>query len=371
MATPERSETAGTSVKIDETESISTPATGDETARVSVIIPFNNAAATMAATLESLSAADDPHLEVIAVDDCSDDESDAIVERFGAKLIRLAERSGAALARNRGAAEASGDLLLFLDADVAVQPDTVAKVRRFFANNPDGAACFGSYTPLPAPTNFASVYKNLIHHYTHQQADEAAHTFWAGCGAIRREAFDAVGGFDESYEASSVEDIELGYRLTAEGYPIRLLKDLQVTHAKRYTLPSLVKSDVFDRAIPWTRLMAHTGTFYADLNLRWWNILSALVLAVVLPVGLIIATESPRTTIASCVLLAGGAYLLLNRGIFVFVAKTKGLPFTAGFVAMFAVTYAYSVLGLGLGLAAAARQSLRARGEERTVASRS
>ena len=56
-----------------------------------------------------------------------------------------------------------------------------------------------------------SQYRNLLHHFVHQHGHAEASTFWAGCGAIRRAAFDAVGGFDAArFPRPSIEDIELG-----------------------------------------------------------------------------------------------------------------------------------------------------------------
>ena len=73
--------------------------------------------------------------------------------------------------------------------------------------------------------------------------------------ARNRGARAAAGGFDESYVRPSLEDVELGYRLTAAGRRIRLVKDAQVTHLKRWTLGSWLVSDLRDRALPWARLV--------------------------------------------------------------------------------------------------------------------
>ena len=83
-----------------------------------------------------------------------------------------------------------------------------------------------------------SQYRNLLHHFVHQEGNPEASTFWAGCGAVRRAAFDAVAGYDEArFRRPSIEDIELGYRLRRAGYRIRLDRDLQCTHLKRWRLP--------------------------------------------------------------------------------------------------------------------------------------
>ena len=67
----------------------------------------------------------------------------------------------------------------------------------------------------------------------------------------------------------SVEDIELGMRLTRAGGRIRLVKSLEVTHLKQWTFRSLVHTDVVRRAIPWSRLLLAEPRLPDDLNLRW------------------------------------------------------------------------------------------------------
>lgn len=168
----------------------------------------------------------------------------------GVEVIQLTQQCGPASARNRGARHASGSIFLFVDADVVVQRDTLSRAVAFFRARPDIAAVFGSYDDAPAEMNFVSQYKNLQHHFVHQRAAPEAATFGAGCGAVRREAFEAVGGFDaKRYPQPSVEDIELGYRLRRMGCEIALDRGLQVKHLKRWTFFSLLRTDIFNRAL--------------------------------------------------------------------------------------------------------------------------
>jgi GT2 family glycosyltransferase len=255
-----------------------------EPGKISVIVPVHNGSATLARCLEAIASSDHPRHECIVVDDASTDDTAAIAGRFPVRVIPLAGGpSGPARARNRGAKEAEGEILFFVDADVVIRPDTLSKVADAFARHSGFAAVFGSYDDSPGAGDFTSQYKNLFHHFVHQEGREEAATFWAGCGAIRRDVFLEMGGFDaDRYPRPSIEDIELGYRLRAAGHRILLNKEIQAKHLKRWTLRGIIRSDVFDRGIPWTLLILRHRSLPNDLNVTLAQRASALLLALIL-----------------------------------------------------------------------------------------
>ncbi len=330
--------------------------------RVRVVIPYHNAAATIGATLATIREHAPPGTEIVAVDDGSTDDSASIVARCeGVVSVANERQSGAAVSRNRGAADTQAAVLMFLDADVEVLPDTIERALATL-ENPDGPdACFGAYTPLPGDPNFASVYKNLVHHHTHVTSRRRAHSFWCGCGAIRTAVFRESGGFDESYRASSVEDIELGYRLTAAGRRIELDPDMQVRHLKAYTFASLVRSDFWDRAVPWTLLMARRNVFYSDLNLRAANIAAAILLVLVLPLSMaaLWAVLPQNAWFAPVVAIL--AYLALNASLWRCALRHLGFARLVAFILMHSIAYVYSVVGFGLGVLLYLYERLRGR----------
>lgn len=243
---------------------------------LSVIIPVLNGAKFLPKCLECLRQSATPPLECIVVDDGSADGSAAIAEAAGAKVLRTRGQAGPAAGRNTGVAHASGDVVVFLDADVCVRPDTLDRIRSRFENDPSIDALFGSYDDEPGDPGFASQYKNLLHHYVHQSGRREAATFWSGCGAIKRAVFQAAGGFDEWYARPSTEDVELGYRLRAAGRRIVLDPDIQVKHLKRWGLVELVRCDIVSRALPWTRLILRSSRLPNDLNLAVSQRLTAI-----------------------------------------------------------------------------------------------
>jgi len=235
---------------------------------VSVVIPVRNSAEFLRTCLDRLARSTTPPLEILVVDDASTDDSAQVAETAGARVLHTEKQSGPAAARNLAAGEARGDVLLFIDADVLAQPDTIEHVHDAFESDPELDALIGSYDDSPSSEDFLSQYKNLMHHFVHQQASGEACTFWSGCGAIRRETFLEHGGFDESYGRPAVEDIELGYRLFQAKRKMVLDRGLQVKHLKRWTFWDLLRTDIVHRGIPWTELILRDRRMPNDLNLQ-------------------------------------------------------------------------------------------------------
>jgi glycosyltransferase involved in cell wall biosynthesis len=250
---------------------------------ISVIVPVRNSPKELRQCLEHILASTYTRYEVIVVDDSSTDETAQVAVELGARLLRLDKRCGPAGARNKGAEIARGEYLFFLDADVCAHVETIQLVADTFLQDPGLDAVFGSYDTHPTARNVLSQYRNLFHHFVHQDSCEQATTFWSGCGAIRRSVFMKMGGFSASYGRPAIEDIELGRRLYLAGHRIMLNKRIQVTHLKRWTLWSIIKTDVFDRGIPWTELMLQEGKMQNDLNLKYSQRIS-----VVLAYGLLV-----------------------------------------------------------------------------------
>ncbi|MBM3860956.1 MAG: glycosyltransferase [Verrucomicrobia bacterium] len=303
-----------------------------DTATFSVIVPVHNGGEKFRRCLESIRTASPSELIVVA--DGDSDGSWRAAEAFGAKVIRLPEAGGPARARNAGARAAQGDVLVFLDADVTVAPDALRQIREVLEREPDVAAVFGSYDDAPAEPNFLSQYKNLFHHYVHQNAREEASTFWAGCGAVRRDVFLALGGFDETYRRPSIEDIELGYRIRRAGHRIRLLKTLQVKHLKRWTARSLLYADFWLRAVPWTELIQRHRELLNDLNLTW-KARAAVVL------GWLSLLVPPLVAVM----------LAMHAGLLKFFLAKRGLMFTLAALPWLWLYNLYSGLGFAVGLA--------------------
>ncbi|MAE96183.1 MAG: glycosyl transferase [Deltaproteobacteria bacterium] len=310
---------------------------------VSAIMPVYNGRGYMAESLPPLIdlVASGRLLEVIVVDDGSTDGSGGWAAERGARVLQSAGRVGPGAARNQAAREARGDVVLFVDADVVVHPDVVDHLSAAFGSE-DVVAVFGSYDDAPPHPSFASQYMNLRHHHVHHEAAGEASTFWAGCGAVRREAFLACGGYDaQRFDRPSVEDIELGLRLRQAGGRIRLVPEMQGTHLKQWTTWGVIHTDVTCRAIPWSRMLMSDPGAELDLNAGGAEQGKA-ILAGLFVLSLPLALLGGAWPLVGATLFL--AAILANRGLFSLFRRRRGWLFAAGALAFHQLYYLYSGL---------------------------
>jgi GT2 family glycosyltransferase len=314
---------------------------------LSVIVPVRDGARLLRESLPPLLAALSADASLVVVDDGSQDGSGDVARALGIRVIRLDVSRGPAAARNLGARDAIGDVLVFLDADVRVHGETLDHLLAPFGDAAV-AATFGSYDDSPSSRTAVSLYKNLAHHFVHQRSREEAATFWAGCGAMRRAVFQALGGFDESYRRPSIEDVELGYRLRAAGHRIRLVREAQVTHLKRWRLGSWLRSDLFDRAIPWARLVRAGRALPSDLNFTPRDRAASALVAL----GWLAAAGAllqPRLFVVAAILFLAATWL--DAPFLRFAAARVSLPFACAAAVFQLVHRTLALVGLALGWA--------------------
>jgi GT2 family glycosyltransferase len=260
-------------------------------------------------------------------------------------VVERADGAGPAAARNAGAGEAAADVIVFVDADVEVHPDALERARDAFAADPGLIAVFGSYDDDPADPALVSRFRNLLHHHVHTSSPGPAETFWAGLGAIRREAFLAAGGFDaERFPEPAIEDIELGMRLVAGGAPIVLDPRIRGTHLKRWSVTGMVRTDLLRRGIPWVRLQLETGRASGALNLGWRHRLSALAALAAAWSG------GRRRPVAAAAAL--GALVALNAPFYDLLRRRGGLPLAAIGLPLHVLHHLVSVVAVGAGAVA-------------------
>ncbi|HET6566586.1 MAG TPA: glycosyltransferase family A protein [Rhodothermales bacterium] len=316
---------------------------------IAIIIPVHNGGAAFERCLEGVAASSIAPAEIIVVPDGESDGSWQAAEQYGARVLEPTPAPrGPAHARNRGAEAAVSEILFFVDADVVVHPNALEEITAAFCEDPDLDALIGSYDDAPGAPGFLSQYRNLLHHYTHQVSTEEASTFWGACGAVRRTVFEAVGGFDaKRFALPSVEDIELGYRLRNAGYTLKLRKTLLVKHLKRWNARSIVRTDVFCRALPWTELILEYGALENNLNLRNESRFSVLAVGALL---LTLTGSFVWPLLAFAAFAVAAMLLILNAPVYRFFLRKRGIGFTLGVIPWHWFYFFYGGVGFALGI---------------------
>jgi protoporphyrinogen oxidase/GT2 family glycosyltransferase len=329
---------------------------------LSVIVPVHNGAGFLRTTLTALrgSSLEPDRWELIVVDDSSSDGSAKTSAWAADRVVCLTGGPrGPAFARNRGAEVARGRILAFVDADVSIHPDALQRFINVFDQHPDVSAVFGAYDLAPAAPGLVSQYRNLVHRYVHEREAGPASTFWAGCGAVGAAVFSGSGGFDESRGREALEDIELGYRLSAGGHRILLDPEIQGRHLKRWSLRSMIITDVWRRGIPWVRLLLNQKqTPTATLNIRRSEQACTLLVAsaVVAVLGWLWTGAGSWLAVAALCL---STTLVANGPLFVWFARQRGWSFSIRIMPLRLLYYALNGISVGLGLLSLSRKRAR------------
>lgn len=308
---------------------------------ISVIIPNRNGAATIGLCLEAVFASAYESFEVIVVDDCSDDESVAAIERFPCTLIRLDRHSGASAARNAGAAHSRGEVLFFTDADCLPEKNALAIAGESFLRHGPGVIVGGTYTPVPYDRDFFSRFQSVFVNYSETghtgDADYAAgHAMVIAAGEFRRS-----GGFPENF-LPVAEDVEFSHRLRRAGYRIVIEPRLLVRHIFGFSLWRSLRNAAF-KALYWTvysmrnrDILADSGTASVELKANVVLCLTGLTLL------LSYAAWGDRLLLYAAALPFAGS-ILASRGLIAAFFRTGGPAFGLAAVAYYLFLFPLAV----------------------------
>jgi glycosyltransferase involved in cell wall biosynthesis len=288
---------------------------------ISVIIPAYNSEKTIEKLLSSLRKSIFSDYEIIVVDDHSTDNTGEIARKYSDTVVTLKERSGPARARNVGAENAKGDILLFLDADIIGDANLLGYISRRFQENQEMKALVGIYSKQPANDGFFPKYKALVAYFW-SQGVKFLEAFDTHSAAIKREVFHELGGFDSNYKDALVEDFEFGYRVS-EKYPIYLDNNLQVAHHFPSFLANARK--YYQRSFFWVKLFLERKKFDNSTTTAKEGIIRLSGLASFLSLFFI-----PLWPLAGIIIffLLFFLYLSLSFKFFSFCLKEEGSIFT-------------------------------------------
>jgi glycosyltransferase involved in cell wall biosynthesis len=176
--------------------------------RLTVVVPAYNEAEVLPQTLDRLrrcaAAAGSAEVELVVVDNGSTDDTARVATAHGARVVAEPSRRGVGPARNAGAAATEGDALVFVDADVALPDEAIARI----AGELEGSDCIGGAfdTDYRPRRRLVRLYLGLW-----RLVSRATHMAQGACQFCTREAFDELGGYDERFWMG--EDGEFWWRL--------------------------------------------------------------------------------------------------------------------------------------------------------------
>lgn len=298
---------------------------------VSVIVPNYNYSRALALCLAALHDQSYPRMEIIVVDDCSTDDSVVVATSHGVRVISTEVNSGPAAARNLGAAAATGEILFFVDSDVAAKPDAIANAVELLLADPQIGAVCGNYDPVPLiRDSLVEEYRCLQQSYWLIADEGRITTLYTALLAMRREVFEDIGPFNPRLRET--ENADYGFRL-AQRYQIWLSSRVRGIHDHDHALGVLVRK-VFTRTFQHIPLYVRKPTFPGGFTSgpRAWGSMAALLCVLTLPLPALFGWP-----LAVVPLVLGIAYLACDLPMYRFVSANRGPLFLIYFVGMHAM----------------------------------
>lgn len=295
--------------------------------RLSIVTAAYDAEREVAALLESLSRSSVGGFELCCCDDGSTDGTAAVLEAFrGPFPVRVArhpENRGVTAARNTALALARAPLLVFLDADVVVEPDTLERLLDALERSKADVVC-GIYGPRPLGGGLAARFYALFAHHSFLGAGGAYNVFNAWCAIARREVFDRLGGHRVVAKGVEIENEALGRRIVAAGFVLVLDPSIGVAHAPR-DLRKLWF--IFTSRVYWWVKVFFSGGRRFETALTTPSYAAGTLCA---PAALVLALLSPLGAPWGAAALAAAAVFLGAYGPFLaFARRTEGAGFAA------------------------------------------
>ena len=321
---------------------------------ISIIIPVHNSQGTLPECLTAILKSDYKNYEIILVDDDSTDNSANIAKQFPCHIINTKINKGAAAARNLGAQEAKNEILLFVDSDIIIKPDSISKIIAHLSKDNTIAGVVGVYDIYNRYTNFLSQYKHMIACYRDKLSENLDRDSFRGAFfAIKKECFKNH-KFDGLFNKASVEDIEFSRELISLGYKFIIDKSNKVEHLKRFTMKSFLKNQyyrskdlinvylnkkAYEFYLSKKRTNRYDRIYFLRVPISWLIIVS---------LTLFLATQNYIILLVMCLLSL--ASIFIEKYFLMFCFLQKGLPFTIKCTMIYFVDGLVSGIGIAKGI---------------------
>lgn len=278
---------------------------------VSVVIPAHNEARWLPACLTSLRAQTYQPLELIVIDDGSNDETQKIAEKNGAHVIRHQTPRGEAESRNAGLHAATGTYIAQLDADAIYPKDFIDTAMRYFTHDQTIDGLIRGYLLIhPQRKGIIADYWSMKRKASYERKLRGEKTAEYGCQIGKKTAFQKMGGYDTTIPMGA--DVDLGRRMHQAGLKLMWAKELYFYHAdpetlrhtlrriyiqSRYGLPFNVRWNLWPKGISLFYFLFRTifisllplyiilGTLHRPMRVIWYIIaIIAIILESVAPI---------------------------------------------------------------------------------------
>lgn len=312
---------------------------------ISIVIPNHNNAKTIGLCLNSVYASTYTNFEVIVVDDCSRDNSLPIIKKYPCRLIGLTEHGGASKARNTGAVNSSGEIILFIDADCLLQPDTLATAVAAYRGEGPGVVIGGTYTCQPYDRDFFSRFQSIYIHYSETKNSSNPDYIATHAMLISAELFRKTGGFDENF-LPILEDVEFSHRLKRLGFSLRIKPDIQVRHIFHFSFLRSMRNGI-KKSKYWSLysiknkdILTDSGT--ASLEFKF-NVISCFITVLLLLMAILLSNSLFFLPILPLFI----TNLYLNRNLIRAFYKISGPIFAFTALLYYSFIYPFAV-GIGV-----------------------
>lgn len=291
---------------------------------ISIIVPVSNNKSTIEQCLQAIKSSIYQDYELIVVNSSWQDTTHLIAKKYANKVLTIDKKSERSQARNDGWKASTGKIIVNIDSDVLIYPDTLAKINNYLVRHQEVDALTGLLSKKHPHKNFFSQYKNLYMHYIFRKLPERITFLYGSIYAIRKHT-----SIPPDSDIKTADDTALGQLLVSKGKKIAFLKDLEVTHLKKYTLCSFIKND-FQIPFDWARIfLQHQGWQQLGKNQTGFahapkeQLASVLLSPIIILLGLLtLIGHFPFFLLLIAVLI----WLILNLHFMAYLTREKG-PF--------------------------------------------
>ncbi|NBI28189.1 glycosyltransferase family 2 protein [Chengkuizengella marina] len=291
---------------------------------VSVVIPNYNYEKTLHNCLEALQKQTYKNIEIIFVDDGSTDHSVEIAEKYPCKIIET-KNKGVSSARNTGVENSAGEIVFFLDSDVALFEDAIENTVNQFSKDPSLGSVCGIYAK-EAMFNDSLIeeYRTLQNYFWRKSSEGYVTAGFFSLGAVKKSVFNELGGFNK--ELNNSEDIEFGHRLN-QNYRLLLTSKVMGYHDEEDQLGNLMRK-MHERALQRVPFYFSRKKFTKGFEtpLRGLGMLFVGLSTVLLPLSILELYS--LLFFWGCLFI----FILTDIGQYCFVMKEKGVIFTLFFI---------------------------------------